>query len=181
MKAHWQYLKSVCRHKWFVFLACFQMGVPIWSAILHDWDKFLPDEWLPYANYFYGIKGKKRGADGTYQRTSDEDPAFDRAWLLHQKRNKHHWQWWILNEDSGKVKLFPMPDLARREMLADWMGAGRAYVPNWTPLETGNWYEKNKDKMQLHPETRAWVEAQLAYLKRNYEIEQRLKSLGVIS
>lgn len=158
---HLRYLRSVLRHKWFVFLACIQWGVPFWSAILHDWDKFLPDEWFAYASYFYGTKGKRRKVDGTYERITGDDPAFDRAWLLHQKRNKHHWQFWTLLEDEGRIRCLPMPDRARCEMLADWMGAGRAYVPNWTPDETRRWYEANKHKMQLHPETREWIEWQL--------------------
>ena len=27
---------------------------PIWLLIIHDWSKFLPDEFFPYAQYFYG-------------------------------------------------------------------------------------------------------------------------------
>jgi hypothetical protein len=53
---------------------------------------------------------------------------------------------------------FPMPEDARREMLADWMGAGRAL--GFT--DTKGWYERNKGNMLLHPETRAWVERTLA-------------------
>jgi hypothetical protein len=41
-----------------------------------------------------------------------------------------------------------------REMVADWMGAGRALGKP----DTRGWYEANKDKQQLHPETRALVE-----------------------
>lgn len=152
MKAHWLYLKSVCRHKWFVFLACLQTGVPIWSAILHDWDKFLPDEWFPYVQTSYAPDGSKQ-----YK----ESPAFARAWNLHQKRNKHHWQYWLLTWDRGVTEALPMPDLARREMLADWIGAGRAYVKDWTPLEPRKWYQANREKMSLHPETREWIEWQL--------------------
>ena len=44
------------------------------------------------------------------------------------------------------------------EMLCDWRGAGKAqgYGDN-----TDKWYQANKGKMQLHPETRGWVEQQL--------------------
>jgi hypothetical protein len=49
---------------------------------------------------------------------------------------------------------------ARLEMLCDWKGAGRAQgYANNTPA----WYAKNKDKMQLHPLTRAWIENELRY------------------
>jgi hypothetical protein len=41
-----------------------------------------------------------------------------------------------------------------REMVADWMGAGRALGKP----DTRAWYEANKDKMILHPATRRRVE-----------------------
>lgn len=55
IKANWQYLKYVIRHKWFVFTACRTLGVPWWQSIIHDWTKFLPCEWFPYVRYFYGL------------------------------------------------------------------------------------------------------------------------------
>lgn len=148
MKRHLAYLKYVLRHKWFVLVACIQLKVPIWIAILHDWDKFLPDEWLPYARCFYK-------SDGTKQYVEGDD--FSRAWNYHQKRNKHHWQYWMLTWDRGETTCLPMPDVFRREMLADWMGAGRALGKP----DTKSWYLVNKDRMKLHPVTRAWIEDQL--------------------
>lgn len=202
MRRHLLYLKYVLRHKWFVFVEALRLGVPIWIAIFHDWDKFLPDEWLAYANYFYGnepTEAEARTAHlvGIYPRTrEDNEIAFARAWMLHQHRNKHHWQWWLevmmpdqncaipiqkykcLVWDRGqaqtiavrkfKDELFdippyhtlypnPMPDVYRREMLADWRGAGRALG---NP-DTRAWYLANKASIILHAETRAWIEAQL--------------------
>ena len=50
----------------------------------------------------------------------------------------------------------------RKEMLADWKGAGKAQ--GFTgPNECLKWYAKNKDKMQLGPQTRVWIETQLCY------------------
>lgn len=155
-----KYFRYVFRHKWFVFLEACKMGIP-WRGLLHDMSKFSPDEWIPYANFFYGKKIQRRDSTGYYKPTDTGDAAFDFAWLLHQKRNRHHWQWWILPEDDGGVKILPMSDVYRREMLADWRGAGRAqgYGDN-----TNAWYQKNKGHMQLHPETRAWIEAQLGII-----------------
>jgi hypothetical protein len=51
-----------------------------------------------------------------------------------------------------------MPAQAEREMIADWMGAGRAINGTW---DATIWYAKNKDKIHLHPATRARVEEQL--------------------
>lgn len=146
---HWKYLRAVLRHKWFVFLA--GLGkVPIWRLVIHDWTKFSPTEWGPYARAFYGPKNQKTGKP-------DGRPDFDRAWLHHQKFNLHHWQYWVLMEDSGKVHCMPMPSPYREEMIADWRGANRAYGD--TPLLA--WYANTKEARKLHPDTQAWVEREL--------------------
>lgn len=197
MRRHWSYLKYVVRHKWYVFLACLKLGVPIWIAIWHDWDKFLPDEWFPYARTFYKSDGEKQ-----YQ----PDESFDRAWNAHQKRNKHHWQYWLLvydknpwpkinvqSYDGGMSNLesavkelerllntapvvLPIPDVYRREMLADWIGAGRALGKP----KTWEWYAANRDNMKLHSDTRAWIEEQVSRLEQEYSELERLKGIGVL-
>lgn len=169
MKAHWKYLKYVLRHKWYVFLACLELGVPIWTAILHDWDKFLPDEWFPYVHFFHNPDGtpkQRRDKTGYYKPDDTGDSAFDWAWFLHAKRNKHHWQWWVLPTEFEN-KALPIPDLFRREMLADWIGAGKAQGK----AKTWEWWEANKHKMELHPETRAWLEAEISTLQNVYEFD----------
>jgi len=50
------YLKYIIRHKWYVGIECFKMGV-YWRGITHDLSKFLPSEFIPYAKYFYGDYG----------------------------------------------------------------------------------------------------------------------------
>jgi len=156
VKAHLQYAQYVLRHKWFVFKEACRLGIP-WLGIVHDWSKLLPSEWIPYTNFFY-CKPSPRDETGYYKPTDTGDRAFDFAWLLHQKRNKHHWQWWVLPEDEGGQKIMPMADKYRREMLADWRGASRAQGHGGKVRE---WYEKHKHKMLLHPETRDWIEHQL--------------------
>lgn len=172
MIAHLKYLEYVLRHKWFVFLACLHYGL-VWRGIKHDWHKFLPDEWFPYVRFFYGKKGEptqRRDATGYYKPTDTGNSAFDFAWLLHQKRADHHWQWWVLPEDEGGVKVLEMSDVARKEMIADWRGAGKAQgSPN-----TWEWWEANKHKLQLHPTTRIWVEVEIAKLKHDYEATKYL-------
>lgn len=152
MRRHWNYLKYVMRHKWYVFCACWKLNVPFIIAVLHDWDKFLPDEWLPYARCFYAPDGSKQYVEGQ---------AFTNAWNSHQKRNKHHWQYWMITWDRGETECLPMPDIYRREMLADWIGAGKAlgFPKTW------EWYDKNKTNIQIHPDTRTWIETQLNVLK----------------
>lgn len=155
MAKHLLYLKYVLRHKWFVFWACMELRVPLWQAIIHDWHKFLPDEWRPYVNHFYGdnllptalVKAQRK-------------KAFDVAWLKHQNRAPHHWQYWLRFDDAGQEIVMDMPVRFRREMLADWRGAGLAITGKANTLE---WYTPRRDGIKLHPHTRAWIEKQIGY------------------
>ena len=149
VRKHMLYLQYIIRHKWYVFLYACKLGIP-WLGIAHDMSKFLPSEWQPYKRYFYGHY------EGNALEKTRAD--FDQAWLRHIHRNTHHWQWWVLHEDSGQVICLPMPDRYLREMIADWHGAGRAagrITSNW------QWYQENADKIQLHPSTRYQLEAYL--------------------
>ena len=218
---YWKYLKYVIRHKWYVFIECCKLGILI-RGLLHDFSKLLPSEFFPYAHYFYGSwmkesewHGDRRNYIPWKYTEMGVKEAFDIAWLKHQKRNKHHWQYWLLvNDDSNKEftlqehgqgypiylsrnnrhlaefdesilfkedkvvpnvcnsnaylyakeiqdrlnkspKILNMPMKYRKEMLADWRGAGMAINGK---DDTKNWYEKNKASMLLHPAVRAWVE-----------------------
>lgn len=155
MKSHARYLWYVLRHKWFVFLACLKFRDPIlvWRGIIHDWQKFTPAEWRPYVISFYGPWKYKDRPDWLVE-------DFDRAWLHHQHYGPHHWQYWVLREDSGNTKALEMPARYVLEMIADWSGAGRAIAGRTDPAP---WYEDNKEKIVLHPKTRANVELILSY------------------
>jgi hypothetical protein len=65
-------------------------------------------------------------------------------------------------EDVEGMIIKPMSEDARLEMWCDWRGAGRA---QGTP-DTAKWWLLNNKKLQLHPETREWVEGMVAELKR---------------
>lgn len=167
MKAHLKYFWYVLRHKYYVFKAGRMLGVPLWQLIVHDWSKFLPSEWFPYVAYFYedhpSMQDVPPGARYMVPLgyTKEEvDTAFDVAWNHHQKRQPHHWQYWLLTCDTGETTALSMPVDYVREMVADWRGAGLALdKPN-----ISEWYEANKDKMILHPETRDTVERVLSVL-----------------
>lgn len=162
MKAHLKYASYVARHKWFVLRAGLKTKAPLWRLLIHDWSKLTPAEWFAYVQTFYGrddefyrrawrIGVSLRPPRGHRLRDLD---AFDKAWLHHQLRNPHHWQHWLLREDDGPTKVLPMPEKFVREMVADWMGAGRAITGKW---EVNDWYLRNFDKIVLAVETRARV------------------------
>jgi hypothetical protein len=143
---HWRYLKYVVRHKWFVLVAGRKTGAPLWRLLIHDWSKFSPAEWFPYVENFYGEK-----TDDAVE-IANRKQAFRYAFLHHLHRNAHHWEHWV---QPGKGIAQPMPERFIREMVADWMGAGRAITGRW---EVHEWYSKNKPTINLHPVTAGRVQ-----------------------
>lgn len=147
MSKHWRYFKYVCKHKWFVFYAGLGTRAPLWRLIIHDYSKFSRTEWSAYANRFYG------GRSGLEDKTLDPE-AFKLGWLHHLHRNPHHWLYWVLMLEDGTKMAFEMPEKLVREMVADWMGAGRAITGQWDLQE---WWDANKKGMLFHPNTRIKV------------------------
>lgn len=145
-----KYLIYVLKHKWFVMIECFKVGL-YWRGIAHDFDKFLPSLFIPYARRFFGPgKDIKSGRDktGYYDPTKGADEKFKAAVQKHLLKNKHHWQYW--NVDAQ-----PMPLKYVKEMVCDWKGAGRAQGnTNYSPLK---WFEANKKTMIIHKHTEALI------------------------
>jgi len=149
------FLNYLIRHKWHVFVECCRFGVP-WRGITHDLSKFLPGEFMAYANHYYDTN---INSGRIININEVENPSYYLAWLVHQKRNRHHWQWWILHGEDDNPKVIPMPEKYVKEMVADWRGAGRAQGQP----DISAWYQANKDKMILHISTRNRVEQLLEY------------------
>ena len=153
MKKYWLYLKYVLKHKWFVFIYCWEFGIPI-RGLLHDLSKFRPKSFITYARYFYGD-------DSANNKVLKEQMKYQ--WLYHLHTNKHHWQYWVLREDTGRTKCMRIPDNYMKEMVADWLSVDR--VKNGKASRekmakrTLKWYENHKKAMKLHKKTRIWVEA----------------------
>lgn len=148
-----RYAWLTARHKYFVFRAGLRTGAPIWRLIVHDWSKFSPAELPHYGRAFFGDKSDPEG--------------MARAWAHHQNTNDHHWEWWIPRTGhnrndgaSGDNQPLPMPEPVVREMIADWLGASRAYDGEWPRRRAAwDWLQKSyPHKMRLHPRTILLVE-----------------------
>lgn len=170
-----------------------------WRLLIHDASKFRPSEWRPYVASFYGESEPEmkkftaayrddlregeyipepltreyqrvRAADAAHK--ADVRRAFDAAWLKHQHRNDHHWQHWVLREDSGKTKILLPPAIVVDEMLADWLGAG-AKILRWPTVaecvgETIVWYCANRTQMQFRQQAQQRIEETLVALASRY-------------
>lgn len=146
MRRNIAYFKYVIKHKWFVLLASIKIGVSIKLALIHDLSKFTSKEWGPYAKTFFDSTGNSR---------FKKAKGFDLAWSSHFTHNPHHWNYWLTKQDNGCSTPIEMPHKYVLEMVADWMGAGRAITGKW---EYKEWYNQNKHKMKLHPKTMVVVE-----------------------
>lgn len=147
-----KYLWLTLRHKWFVFIAGLRTKAPLWRLVIHDWSKFTLAEAPHYGRQFFGSK--------------DDPLGFSYAWLHHQRCNPHHWEYWtpITGHCRGgypDLKPLPMPEWAVREMVADWLGASRAYEGRWPQsLTSWPWLDANLEKIKDHvaPETAQLIE-----------------------
>lgn len=149
MIPHLRYAWVVARHKCFVLVAGLRVGAPLWRLLVHDFSKMTRAEWGPYVRRF--CSGRAGETD------KEVDPLeFHRAWTHHWHVNPHHWEYWLRLNGECVLKPMPIPEKFAREMVADWMGAGRAYTGHW---DVRGWYTANAGRIRLAPETRSFVEA----------------------
>jgi len=139
---YWTYFKYILEHKKNVGIECLKMGLFI-HAITHDLSKFRPSEFIPYAKFFYS---KNRA--NNYKQSDEDDPNFQKGWNHHQKRNRHHWNYWVSVTRQDEVIPVEMPMKYVRQMVADWNGMSRKFGGT-----TEEYFNKNKGSMILHPKT----------------------------
>lgn len=146
------YAASLREHIAYVREAGRKLGVSDTQLELHDKSKWSIHEFPGYAVHFKG-----GGAP-------DE---FAAAWLHHLHHNPHHWQHWLFPDGqtqpgSSVVNgVMKMPPKFAVEMVADWMGASRAYTGSW---DMTNWLVGHTSKMKLHPQTAHFVTGVLSDL-----------------
>ena len=142
---YWKYFWYVCEHKWNVFIECVKQFI---HGITHDLSKFLPSEFIPYARFFNETNRTK-----DYKQSDEDNINFQLGWLRHQKRNKHHWNYWVSVTRKDEIIPVPMPMKYVKQMVADWDGMSRKFGGT-----TQEYWNKNKDNMILHPKTIEYVE-----------------------
>ena len=145
MKRYISYIKNISVHKWHVFIECCSLGIPV-LGLLHDWSKFLPSEMIKYAHTFYNPDGTRKKVDDSLYM------SLGTALTHHFRCNKHHWQYYLLVQGVDSITALDIPLKYRKEMLADWIGAGKTYGGS-----VSDWYRKNKDKIIVHDDVRVWL------------------------
>lgn len=141
-----KHFKLVLTHKYFVFLASIDAGIPL-RGLFHDTSKFFPIEFFNSVKYYTG--------DRSPIDNEKDEKGYSLAWLHHRGRNKHHWEYWIDNLSSGGEAL-RIPYKYVVEMLCDWVGAGKAYEKKkWTRKQPFAFFIRrhNLGQIKLHLDT----------------------------
>ena len=141
---------------------------------LHDLSKYSKEEFVPYAEWFYGDYGKDWKEDNNLSKEEnnkakqiheEKEKAFNEAWKHHYRDNLHHWNhycyaWADYPYDKNNSKKLhtpvPMPPYRIIEMVIDWSAMGYKFGNS-----AEQYYEKNKKNIELHPATRAKLESLL--------------------
>jgi len=133
-----KFVASLQKHLQYVREAGEQLGVKETLMHNHDRSKFSMEEFPYYVRQFQGDK--------------DDPDGWDQAWLHHIHNNPHHPEHWEIPGVRGKC--LRMPEYFAKEMIADWMGASKAYTGSFDMAE---WLGKNYYRMEFHSDTRAFV------------------------
>lgn len=110
--------------------------------LLHDDTKTIPSQYDAYDKYLFGQHSDSTERDYRY------------AKLEHYNTNTHHWQYWILRDESGNI-ILDMPYECIIEMICDWWSF------SWQCgdlFQIFDWYEEHKKKIKLSKRTRDTVE-----------------------
>lgn len=137
MKKYVKNLLYILQHKWYVFCECWKEGLCI-QGIFHDMSKFSKIEFISYAWHFFSKEKKYPGQNREH---------FQYAWLHHQHKNKHHWNYWVY--DQANQKALEMPYKYMVEMICDWRAMGRKFGDT-----AKDFFIKHEHDIILHPATK---------------------------
>lgn len=168
----WLHFKKICIHKYYVGKYCFKMGM-YWQGITHDLSKFSPIEFFESAKYYQGNRSPIDACK--------EENGVSYGWQHHKGRNPHHYEYWVDNLDHGGKPLI-MPKKYAKELIADYLGAGHAYMgKNFTYLKEFDWWKQKKaNPLMMHPVMKATITSvfsELACLDNEKEVFKKIDAI----
>ena len=161
MNKFFGHLKTVMTHRKWVRHYCFKAGL-YWQGLTHDLSKYSPVEFRESVKYYQGNRSPIDACK--------EDKGFSQAWFHHKSHNKHHREFWTDNYDKG-TSCVPVPKKYAKEMLCDFLGAGRAYGgKNFTYQDEWFWWVNQLGRnICIHPMTAYFITDVLYNLAKNAE------------
>ena len=154
----WKHFKTITRHRHIVIAHCFRAGI-FWQGLRHDLSKYSPAEFIPGAKCFLGDKSPNEKERERY--------GFSRAWLHHQGRNKHHFEYWVdYNPALGRKAPIQMPTKYLIEMFCDRVAASKIYYgDDYDEGKPFAYFDKGRKRRWMHEETSRQLEELLIMLR----------------
>lgn len=155
---------TITRHRHIVMAYCFKAGIG-WQGLFHDLSKYSPAEFISGAKYYQGDKSPNVEERHIF--------GYSAAWLHHQGRNKHHFEYWFdyIPDKVGRQPI-QMPRKYVVEMFCDRVAACRVYLKenydNTSPL---SYFSNHMESYTMHPETIRELESLLKLLNDSGERE----------
>lgn len=143
-----KHLKTVLKHKWFVFIYACKLGIPI-RGILHDLSKFSFTEFYLSSKYYAGDKSP------TILERKDNN-NISRITLHHAVRQNHHWHHYVDYLDDGFI-IAPMPYKYALEYVCDSISANRVYNKKLDLDNAYDYYYNHSKTYVIHPGTKEFV------------------------
>lgn len=157
-----KHFKTITKHRHAVFRHCVKAGIP-WQGLTHDLSKYAPIEFWNGARYYQGTRSPNA--------QEREEKGYSEAWLHHQGRNRHHFEYWHdFNVTTRRHEAVKMPLKYVAEMFCDRIAASKIYkgseYKDTNPLE---YFKHGNAKNMMHAETAAFLEKLLIMLANEGE------------
>jgi len=178
-----KHFRTITKHKILVMKECFAVGL-YWQGLTHDLSKYTWTEFHIGCQYYQGTRSPNNA--------EREAMGFSSAWLHHKGRNKHHYEYWLDYDVSGKSILagMKMPTRYVVEMFLDRIAASKIYRGDeYQDRDPLVYFERSRDHYLMHPETmklldtllkrlaKTGEEATYEYIRRNLIRGFRMRSI----
>lgn len=164
LKKYIKHFNTITKHKIEVFKECKKMGIT-WQGIVHDLSKYSILEFFTSAKYFQG--------DRSPIDAEKEANGYSLAWANHKAKNKHHWQYWVDWDSSGRNMPMKIPKKYIKEMICDWVGAGKIYGNGkWNNSEPLEYWNRKQSTFIMHEDTKYIINLCLIIYKSFYGKER---------
>jgi len=159
-----KHFRVITRHRHKVIVHCAKAGI-LWQGLRHDLSKYSPSEFIAGAKYFLGNRSPNEEERARF--------GHSKAWMHHQGRNKHHFEYWFdYNPQTKTREPVKMPYRYVAEMFCDRVAASKIYqgdkYSDKHPLE---YFEKAKKTRLIHKDTSDELELLLSMLAEKGEKE----------
>ncbi len=170
-----KHFKVITKHRHMVIRHCAKCGI-FWQGLRHDLSKYTPTEFLQGAKHFIGTRSPNEG--------ERSEKGYSLAWIHHQGRNKHHFEYWKdYNPKTKLIEPVKMPYRYVIEMFCDRVAASKIYQgKNYSDKHPIEYFMRSKSTRAIHPDTSDELELLLTMLSEKGEayvfkfIKERLKN-----